>query len=245
MIEEIDTSVHIECSNLPLDRSSAGFDDVTAFARKDGLESFRRQVALQLSRITSAGSRHTVTRHTDAEFDCVSSHLFLISRISIYRHHKLDHLSHRTRVIVTAHSPAMALSQHPRLSLLGLPSEVRQNILMHLFSDSWVTCGSMCRDISHEIRQSLETDILLVCRSLYHEGQPLLISSTDLLIGAGIAMSHLTRAVTQTYVSRVEHLTLSMGSAIEGIYGGRIAFECPPNVDLRLMPYLKTLTVFN
>ena len=88
--------------------------------------------------------------------------------------------------------------------------------------------------MNSDIHQNLEIGVVLTCEELRREAQPLLISSTDLLVGAGGCVSKLPRAVLGSYMFRIEHLTLSVGS---------VSIRC--NVDLRLMPYLKTLVLFN
>ena len=92
----------------------------------------------------------------------------------------------------------------------------------------------MCAELNNDIHQNLEIGVVLTCKELRRDAQPLLISSTQLLVGAGGYVPDLPRAVFQSYMFRIEHLTLSVGS---------VSIRC--NVDLRFMPYLKTLVLFN
>lgn len=110
-----------------------------------------------------------------------------------------------------------------RASFLGIPSELRQNILERLFSQSFVALD-LQRSSERMINAQLETSILRVCTSLHREGQRLLASATTIYLHDPHYVPGWPKnaAAAKIYLPWVRTMSLSFDEIFDSYFDARI-----------------------
>ena len=118
----------------------------------------------------------------------------------------------------------------PHPSLLGIPQELRQKILKHLFAGSLVKISAPQR---LGITTNLQPDVVAACKQLHVEGQDLLIAMTTLyiLFYDQSWVRWVPLSVANLYLGKVQEVQIDVS---EG---------CSAGFDIHPLPSLKGLQV--